>query len=233
MPPKFTSFEPSALVESRRGENVSGKTSKSLLVLKSQIQSEAVPQLISGRFDSQNSQNGRGALMLEERFVKLFDELRIPVFRYLRRIGLRQEETEEIVQDTFLRLFKHLGEKGERGNLRGWVYRVAHNMAVNQYRHQRYLSHLTSEELERLSDMRRDQAPNPEQILVDQDKIARIERAICTLSHRQRECLFLRMEGYRYREIAETLGVTVATVSESLHRAIKKLRGDEREKLNE
>jgi DNA-directed RNA polymerase specialized sigma24 family protein len=39
------------------------------------------------------------------------------------------------------------------------------------------------------------------------------------------------MEGYRYREIAEILGITVATVAETLHLAIKKLRGDEKKSL--
>jgi RNA polymerase sigma-70 factor, ECF subfamily len=200
-------------------------------VLKSHIHSGAAPQLVSGGSGLLTDRNGHSTLMHEERFVKLFDELRIPLSRYLRRIGLSREEAEEIVQDVFLCLFKHLSKKGGEENLPGWVFRVAHNLAVNQYKHQRCLSHLSQQEWVKLSEMLIDKAPNPEQRLIGQDKIAEFGRAICVLSHRQLECFFLRMKGYRYREIAEILGITVTTVAETLHRAIKKLQGDGKKSL--
>jgi RNA polymerase sigma-70 factor (ECF subfamily) len=98
---------------------------------------------------------------------------------------MSKEEAEEVVQDVFLRLFKHLGEKGGEESLRGWVFRVAHNLAVNRYKHQRCLSHLSPQEWVKLSQLLRDQAPNPEERLIGRDKIAGVERAICLLSHRQ------------------------------------------------
>jgi RNA polymerase sigma-70 factor (ECF subfamily) len=160
----------------------------------------------------------------DDYFVKLFDELRIPLFWYLRRIGLRPEEAEEIVQEVFLRLFKHLGAKGREDNLRGWVFRVAHNLAIDQRKRQRLFTLKSPQEWVDLSDLLTDQAPNPEERLLDKEKIAWIDRALAMLTCRQAQCLNLRMEGLRYREIAETLGVTMAMAAESLRRASRKLR---------
>jgi RNA polymerase sigma-70 factor (ECF subfamily) len=52
----------------------------------------------------------------------------------------------------------------------------------------------------------------------------RLERAIGDLSGQQRQCLFLRAEGLRYREIAEAIGISSSSVSEFLKRAVTKLR---------
>jgi RNA polymerase sigma-70 factor (ECF subfamily) len=72
------------------------------------------------------------AQSFEDCFVKLFDELRLPVYRYVSRGGLCPEGAEDVTQGVFLRLFKHLLEQGREDNLRGWGYRVAHNLAIDK-----------------------------------------------------------------------------------------------------
>jgi RNA polymerase sigma-70 factor (ECF subfamily) len=171
-------------------------------------------------------QKGEGAPELEGRMVEIFDELRIPVSRYLRRIGLNAEDSEEIVQEAFLRLFKHLLEEGQEDNLRSWVYRVAHNLAIDQYK-QRRCATKSPQEWAGLSDLLIDKAPSPEELLISKEKIARVNRAISSLSSRQAQLLYLRMEGLRYREIGETLRMKISTVAASLRLAIEKLREDE------
>ena len=56
--------------------------------------------------------------------------------------------------------------------------------------------------------------------------MARVQTAMSSLSEQQKQCLFLRAEGFRYREIAEILGVSISTVAESLRRAIRKLTSE-------
>jgi RNA polymerase sigma-70 factor (ECF subfamily) len=159
--------------------------------------------------------------------VEIFDELRVPVSQYLRRLGLSQVDSEEIIQEVFLRLFKHLREEGPEGNLRGWAFRVAHNLAIDKYKDQRRFATKSPEEWVGLGDLLMDKSPNPEESLMSQEKVARTNRAISSLSSLQLQCVCLRAEGFRYREIADLLGVTTATVAESLRRARRKLRGDE------
>lgn len=165
-----------------------------------------------------------GRLKLEDRFVKLFDELWQPVYKYLFRVGLRSEEAEDIAQEAFLRLFKHLLEQRREENLQGWIFRVAHNLAVDQYKRQRLFTLKSPQEWTELSGLLPDQTPNPEERLLDEERIARIDQRLAMLTSRQAQCLDLRMEGLRYREIGDLLGVTVSTVVQSLDLATRKLR---------
>ncbi len=140
------------------------------------------------------------------------------------RVSLGWEDAEEIAQETFLRLFEHLREKKREDNLHGWAFRVAHNLAINRFKDQGRFRTRSQEEWAGLSDSLTDRAPNPEESLMRREKIARFNQALASLSDRQLRCVYLRTEGFRYREIAENLGVTMATVAESLRCAGKKLR---------
>jgi DNA-binding NarL/FixJ family response regulator len=83
--------------------------------------------------------------------------------------------------------------------------------------------HKSPQEWAGLSDLFMDQSPT----LMSREEVSRINQAISSLSSRQLQCVYLRAEGFRYREIAGLLGVTMATVAESLRRPSRKLRGDE------
>src|SRR3984885_3590356 len=62
----------------------------------------------------------------------LYRELRKPLLRYLVSLGLSSDEAQDVVQDAFLLLQRHLAADGSQENLRGWVFRVAHNQARNR-----------------------------------------------------------------------------------------------------
>ena len=168
-------------------------------------------------------QEGQPTLKLQEQITKLFTELREPVYRYLLCRGLTSTEAEEITQETFLKLYRHLHAGGAEVNLRGWVFRVAHNVGINELKRRKYVAGVNLEQWTELTTSNGVQIPNPEELLQRKEKVARVHAAIATLSEQQKECLYLRAEGFRYREIADVLGVTVSTVVESLRRAIKKL----------
>src|SRR5882672_4657768 len=187
-----------------------------LVMLRRQIQ----PDLS----DVPAARQSAGRRKIEGRFVELFGELRLPVYRYLARAGLRPEEAEEIAQEVFLRLFKHLLERGREENLRGWVFRVAHNLAIDQRKDRNRLMTKSLEEGAELSDLPTDPAQDPEQLLLGKEKTAEIDRAIRSLPYRQWQCLSLRLKGFGYREIGEILGVGVSAVAGSLRCAGEKLQ---------
>src|SRR3984885_10155365 len=62
----------------------------------------------------------------------LYRELRRPLLRYLVCLGLSGDEAQDVVQDAFLILHRHLAAGGSQENIRGWVFRVAHNQARNR-----------------------------------------------------------------------------------------------------
>jgi RNA polymerase sigma-70 factor (ECF subfamily) len=64
---------------------------------------------------------------------------------------------------------------------------------------------------------------DPESLLIQNERLNRLKMAVLNLTPLQRECLHLRAEGLRYREIAELLAISVSTVADAVRRATVKL----------
>jgi RNA polymerase sigma-70 factor (ECF subfamily) len=151
--------------------------------------------------------------------AEAFIELREPVCRYLLALGLGRPEAEEVAQETFLRLCQHLDAGGPQANVRGWVFRVAHNLARDEYRRrQRQPVHPLD-----AGEGSAHAGANPEQQAITRQRTLRLQAALARLPVRQQECLHLRAEGLRYREIAEVLGAGVSTVAEWVQQGLKTL----------
>ena len=149
----------------------------------------------------------------------LFRELRKPLLRYLAGLGLSSEEAQDVMQDAFLSLHKHLAGGGSQENIRSWLFRVAHNRARNC---QQSYTRRFGEPLDPVFDAASNEA-TPEQAVLAKEKFHRLDQAIRALAAQERECLMLRAEGLRYREIGEVLGIPTSTVGDMVDRAIKKL----------
>jgi RNA polymerase sigma-70 factor (ECF subfamily) len=148
-----------------------------------------------------------------------FDELRVPVYRYLVCGGLGPADAEEVVQETFLRLYRHLSRSGSRTNLRGWIFEVARNAARDRRKSARWQRTVALDPAAGIVDP----GTGPEdQAILDQSE-RRLQAAIMRLSGQQRECILLRISGLRYREIAEVLGINVSSVGELVARATARL----------
>src|SRR6202789_453874 len=72
-----------------------------------------------------------GSMTLSERVHGLFEQLHVPVFRYLLRKTRDSGLAEDITQETFLRLFRHLHENRLLDNPRAWIFTVANNLAAD------------------------------------------------------------------------------------------------------
>jgi RNA polymerase sigma-70 factor, ECF subfamily len=158
---------------------------------------------------------------LQEEVTRLFDDLRVPILRYLMTLGLPPPDADEVVQDVFLALFQHLRRGKPRSNLHGWVFRVAHNLALKR----RHASRGGETVLAAASDAAGhcDPGPSPEEQAVERQRQARLLAVVRALPEQDRCCLHLRAEGLRYREIAKVLGVSLGAVSLSLQRSLARL----------
>lgn len=112
---------------------------------------------------------------------------------------------------------------GGEENLRAWIYQVAHNLSSNFRKSRRRLVETTPEMWEQLSQSTFDETPGPEEQLLEKERYLRIHDGLSKLTQLQRDCLNLRLEGFRYREIGEILNVGTSTVAGSLRNAITKL----------
>jgi RNA polymerase sigma-70 factor (ECF subfamily) len=158
---------------------------------------------------------------LQDDVTSLFDRFRNPLLRYLWNLGLTLPDGEEILQDVFLSLFQHLDRGKPLYDARGWLFRVAHNLALKR----RGRSRRDSEGREQagVEDLAVDPAPNPEDRLASSQTQQRLMAVVRALPEQDRRCLFLRAEGLRYSEIAGILDMSPAAISLSLSRSLARL----------
>jgi RNA polymerase sigma-70 factor (ECF subfamily) len=159
---------------------------------------------------------------VEAEVVSLFRRLRDRLLRYLLSVGLPVHEGEEIVQDTFLALFRHLTLNKPRTNLDSWLFRVAHNLGLKR-RDQTRKSPEVLSDVALIEDCAFDPDPTAEAHLVHLQTQERLRLLVRSLPEQDRRCLALRAEGLRYREIAEVLDISVGSVSISLARSLARL----------
>jgi RNA polymerase sigma-70 factor, ECF subfamily len=151
--------------------------------------------------------------------TNLYRELRKPLLRYLICLGLTRDEAQDVVQDAFVSLQRHLSSGGDQENIRGWLFRVAHNQARNR---QTSYDRRFGEALDGKKDLQANDA-TPEEVVLEKEKFRRLAAGIQALTNSERECLLLRAGGLRYREIGEVLGIATSTVGDTVERAMTKL----------
>ena len=165
---------------------------------------------------------------LEYEVIHLFDQLRDPLLRYALSFGLQAHDGDDIIQEVFLSLFRHLQLGRSRRNLRGWVFRVAHNLALKR----RFANQKLQQREEPgagFADIALDPTPSVEDQLVLNERRARLRAVLRALPEQDQQCLRLRAEGLKYREIAGVLEMSLGAVAISLTRSLARLeRADER-----
>jgi RNA polymerase sigma-70 factor, ECF subfamily len=143
-----------------------------------------------------------------------------------RMIGDR-ERAEDLVQEAFIRIHRHLARFDPSRKFSTWIYTIASNLARNELRNRSRSPFVLFRTLrERLRDepliplQVEDPADRPDQMLQDRDLRELVERTVARLSPRHREVFVLReLEGKSYEEIAEVTRCNIGTVKSRLNRA--------------
>ena len=171
----------------------------------------------------------RPATDIAARVREHFEELRAPVYAYARTIVHRPEVAEDLTQETFLRLYSHLSEGNDVDSVKAWAFRVCHNLAMNHLKkNPRDVVHeygrTNGDGRSGSGDQMVAVEPDPERRLLEKERYQRLGQSIGQLTEHQKRCLYLRAEGFRYREIAEQLNITISSVVDTLTRAVERLR---------
>jgi RNA polymerase sigma-70 factor, ECF subfamily len=159
---------------------------------------------------------------IETEVMTLFEQYRAPLLRYAVSFGVPVPDAEEIVQEVFLSLFGHLRLNRSRRNLRGWIFRVAHNLTLKRrYANKRLLDLVENDA--GIAALYTDPWPDPEESCSQAQRQRRLLSVVQSLPDMEQRCLRLRAEGLRYREIAKVLGISLGSVSVYLTRSLAKL----------
>jgi RNA polymerase sigma-70 factor (ECF subfamily) len=152
-----------------------------------------------------------------------FEALKDPVFRYVAAIVSDDQSARDVTQEAFVRLYEHLLKGHRIAHVQAWIFRVAHNLAIDLVRKDGATAvHHPAGSDERALDVA-DPSPGAEDLLLSAESRSRLRHALGRLSGQERRCLDLRAEGLTYREIAEVLGIRHTSVAVFLARGLKKL----------
>src|SRR5690348_9782162 len=166
------------------------------------------------------------------------DAFRVLVERHSRslyylvyRMTGSSEDTEEIVQDTFLRAFKGLGKFELRSNFGTWVYRIATNRTLDFLKSKKMSNTQTYRIAEDPDpdDSREIQlaatAATPDRLAISEQMKSRMAHALSMLTPAERVAFTMRhMEGRSIGEISKTLNLKSSAAKNSVYRAVQKLR---------
>lgn len=145
------------------------------------------------------------------------------VYRVTMAITGNQEDAEEAMQETFLKVYQHLGEFQRASRLSTWLTRIAVNEALQKRRRRRTTEPLdesivTDEEM--MPKQLEDWHDDPEKIYAKEEIRRIVEEAIQSLAPIYREAFVLRdVQGLTTQEAAEALGVAVPAFKSRLLRA--------------
>jgi RNA polymerase sigma-70 factor (ECF subfamily) len=157
-----------------------------------------------------------------QRFLALVADLRPELHRYCARMTGSIADGEDVVQDTLARAYYALSEEAELPPLRPWLFRIAHNRAIDFRR--RYDQRM-GQPLELVEASLRDPALDPEDAVARERAIAAAISQFVELAPVQRSCVILKdVLEQSLDEIAELLGITVPAVKAALHRGRQRLR---------
>jgi len=155
-------------------------------------------------------------------FLALVDDVRPDLHRYCARMTGSIADGEDIVQDTLARAFYELSELKELPALRPWLFRVAHNRALDYLR--RYERRM-SEPLDVALEIAADDALDPENALAREQAVRAAVSRFLELAPAQRSCVILMdVLDHSLDEIAGLLDLSVPAVKAALHRGRARLR---------
>jgi RNA polymerase sigma-70 factor (ECF subfamily) len=150
-----------------------------------------------------------------------------PLFATAMRLTRNRADAEDLVQDTFVKAFRHAGQFKRGTNLRAWLYTILHNTWRNRRRDaSRDTVEVDSDQVEQAAAGAGGGEPveTPERILLRSTLDADLQAALDELPEAFRQAVWLRdVEEFTYAEIAEMLNVPIGTVMSRISRGRRML----------
>jgi RNA polymerase sigma-70 factor (ECF subfamily) len=144
-------------------------------------------------------------------------------FNYARWLTRNDADAEDVVQDAAVRAFRFFPSLRD-DHPRAWLLTIVRNTWYARVAQQAARPRVT--EYDEMADSRPDHHPDPEALLLRQQTVDRVRRAVESLPVDFREVVVLReLEGLSYKEIAEVIGAPIGTVMSRLSRARERLIG--------
>lgn len=166
----------------------------------------------------------------ERAFRTLLEKYERPVFSICLRMVRNRDEAADLAQESFIKVFASLDRYNPAYAFSSWLFKITSNLCIDHLRKRRIRTFAMDEpvsgEQGEIQRQYESPDPTPEEILVRNEKMDRLERGIAALPEHYRIMLVLRhQEDLSYEEIAESLSIPLGTVKARIHRAREMLKG--------
>ena len=153
-------------------------------------------------------------------FQKLLSDYQKPLYSHIRNIVLNHDDTDDVLQNTFVKVFQYLKNFKGESKLFSWMYRIATNEALTFLNQKAKLSGITSQDLQNktIDNLKADAYFDGNEIQI------KLQKAIVSLPEKQQLVFKMKyFEELKYEEISEILGTSVGALKASYHHAVKKI----------
>jgi RNA polymerase sigma-70 factor (ECF subfamily) len=153
-------------------------------------------------------------------FRELVARYKRPLYSHIRNIVLNHDDTDDVLQNTFIKVFQNIkGFKGE-SKLFSWIYRIATNEAITFISQKARKLNVTNEEIQQKA-VQNLQADD----YFDGDVLQlKLQQAIAKLPEKQQLVFKMKyFEELKYEDMSEILGTSVGALKASYHHAVKKI----------
>ncbi|HQT94777.1 MAG: hypothetical protein B7Z68_07850 [Acidobacteria bacterium 21-70-11] len=173
---------------------------------------------------------------MNEQGVWNFENAELPyrdqLFKTALRLARSAEDAEDLLQETYLKAYRHYASFSPGTNLKAWLFKILKNTFINEYRRRKQLpAQVDFAELEETFESAvlpttATVTRTPEEELMESTLDGEVRRALTALPHNYKVVVLLAdIEGYAYKEIADILAIPVGTVMSRLYRGRRLLEG--------
>jgi len=153
-------------------------------------------------------------------FQKLLRQYQRPLYSHIRTIVLNHDDTDDVLQNTFIKVFRNLQNFKGESKLFSWMYRIATNEAISFITSKAKRNGMTSEAFQQkqIENIKADSYFEGDEIQV------KLQKAVALLPEKQQ--LVFKMKYFqelKYEEISEILGTSVGGLKASYFHAVKKI----------
>ncbi len=163
----------------------------------------------------------RDSKMRHEAFKELVSCYKERLYWHIRNLAKNHDDTDDILQNTFIKVYKNIDKFNGDSLLYSWMYRIATNEALTFLTQKAKRLHLSSEELQNklVENIESDVYFEGDQIQL------KLQKAIASLPQKQQQVFNMKyFQELKYREISEILGTSEGALKASYHIAAKKIK---------
>lgn len=152
----------------------------------------------------------------EQGYRLLISQYKEPLYWHIRRMVKNHDDADDILQNTFIKVFKNIEQFKQESSLKTWLYRIATNESIS------FLNNLKNQGFDPLESVQHEGAMED---LVDYDDIhSKLNKAIDTLPAKQKAVFVMRYyDEMPYQDIAQITGTSEGSLKASFHLAVKKI----------